>query len=129
MEEHTRGMGTPDLGVLEARAKEIALTKGREPGQFTEADLDEARQELTGAPAPDNEILSNEPRPYIPLGVPPGASQGQSAPTTSVPDEQQTTQALVDEGVEEATHDEMMEGNQESRRRDEAFEDQPGSGS
>jgi hypothetical protein len=44
--------------------------------------------------------------------------------TKSATDEQTLAEDLVTEGVEEAAHEHMVEGNRQSRRRDKHFDDQ-----
>src|SRR3954469_22628865 len=46
--ERLHGLGTVTPGMVEQRAREIALINGRAAEEFNEADLDEARAELTG---------------------------------------------------------------------------------
>jgi hypothetical protein len=128
IESHSKGFGTADEDILRVRAREIAITNGRRPEDFNQADLDEARQELEAV-----HNASDDPRAHDEEGteeeVPPrdGPSDinaGKAAPTKAATDEQTFPEQLVEEGVDEATHERMMEGNRDSQRKDRNFEDQ-----
>jgi hypothetical protein len=86
------------------------------PDQCSEADLEQARRELAGTTIGEEdgrtEFRSKEGLASI--------STGSMAPSQTTTDEQQTTQEVVEEGLQEATHEQMVQGNQESRKRDAA---------
>ena len=48
---HGDGMGAPTPELVEKRARELALIDERNPDEFTEADWEQARQELLGVAA------------------------------------------------------------------------------
>jgi hypothetical protein len=124
IEEHGKGLGTADDDLVNSRAREIAITNGRRGDQITTADLDQARQELRARNAPldpaddhsEEELASRE-------GLM-GVSTGRSARIRPARDEQTQAEDLVAEGLEEAAHEQMVEGNRISRQRDQAFDDQ-----
>ncbi len=103
--EHLSGLGTVTDRMVRERAREIALIKGRAPDQFTRDDWEDARRELVGLGSEVEEPESAEQ----PWGGPVG-SQGREVETKSPPDEQECAQELVEEGLEEANHDQMTEG-------------------
>ena len=107
----TGGMGTPTQGMVEERAKEIAIINGRDAKHVSDADREEARRELTGVANENREIESDEPEPINSgvFGGPPGSS-GEKADRIEVADEQTYAQQLVEEGANEAEHDRMVEG-------------------
>ena len=116
--EHGHGIGTVTEGMVHQRAREIAVINGRSEHDVIEADVEQARRELTGeeglVPKPTPaETLPEEER-WDPV---PGTA-GREAPTSVAPDEQTFAEELVDEGVEEAEHDQMTEAERESRRRE-----------
>ncbi len=123
IEEHAEGLGTPTEQLVEQRAREIAVTNGRTAEQVTEADREQARLELEGAQN-GPPLQDEEARAFVPRDMPPEVSPGQVARTRQPTDEQSLPDQLVEEGVEEAAHDRMVEGNRTSRRRDKRFEDQ-----
>ena len=104
--------------MVRRRAAELALINGRSPHQILDSDLEEARKELTGeerlVPAPTAaEQLPEESRwEEVPESV------GHQAPTVPAPDEQTFAEKLVEEGVEDAEQEQMIEGVRESERRD-----------
>ena len=123
IEEHSQGFGTPTEETVRARAREVAQTNGRRPDEFNEEDLAQARQELEGAQDAFPQTVVAEQDQFV-VGDGPVGSAGRAAPTKPAPDEQTVPEELVAEGVDEAAHDEMREGNRESRRRDERYQDQ-----
>ncbi len=116
--QHAQGLGTPTPEMVRARARELAEINGRSRDQVLESDLQEAWRELTGRgdlPAPESdEDMSMESAQWDPT---PG-TPGQRAPTVPAHDEQTDVEKLVEEGVEEAEHDEMLEHTEEGLRED-----------
>jgi hypothetical protein len=116
--EHFQGVGVISPEMIERRARELAIISGRDPESFTDADWEQARRELndpqsgrTGNPA--EEILG-EIKEWDDV---PG-STGEKTPTHGPEEEPQISQQLVDEGVEEATHDQLLEAHKEDLRRE-----------
>ncbi|HEY0368633.1 MAG TPA: hypothetical protein VGC85_03460 [Chthoniobacterales bacterium] len=111
---HGDGMGAPTPELVEKRAREIALIDERDPEEFTDADWEQARAELlgvasTGAPEETVENASLEEEwPVV------ASDTGERAPRAGVDDDEMLGQQLVEGGVEEATHDSMVQA-----RRDE----------
>jgi hypothetical protein len=123
IQEHAAGVGTANDDEVQKRAREIAITNGRRPGEVNESDVQQARQELRAAqnapPRPGQdpaELVSSDD----PLDVP----SGREAPTRVATDEQTLPERLVAEGVDEAVHEQMVEGNRRSRRQDATYSDQ-----
>jgi hypothetical protein len=118
--EDSRGLGsvTPDM-VLE-RARELAIINGRSPHRVLDSDLEQARRELTGEAeeSPGEAFLESLPESerWDPL---PG-SPGQPAPIVPLEDAQAELEKLVQEGVDDAEHDQMLQGSKEAAKRDEA---------
>ena len=52
IEIHGNGVGVPSPEQVEQRAREIAMIDQRDPDKFTDADWEQARQELHGATIP-----------------------------------------------------------------------------
>ena len=112
---HGDGMGAPSPDLVEKRAREIALINEREPDDFTDADWDQARRELIG------DVLPNLPEGAegsagIEGEWPPVAGDtGHRVPRIGVDDDDGETlgEHLVEDGVEEATHDQMLEARKE----------------
>jgi hypothetical protein len=104
------GLGTVTPEMVEQRAREIALISGRVAEEFNEADLEEARAELTGADALEEQ---REEEPGAAAGslrdIVPGTSGHKIAPKLPS-DEQRMAEQLVQEGVDEAEHHSMLAG-------------------
>jgi len=112
-------LGTVTEGMVKKRAKEIAVINGRNGNDFTENELDQARRELVGFPNTEaTELEGSAPDTGGWLGE--AGDKGDAAPVRPAKDEQTFAEELVKEGVEEATHHQMLAGSQQSRERDEA---------
>ncbi len=110
---HGNGFGAATPEQVEKRAREIAMINERDPSKFTDADWDQARQELLGATMPtpaeetkesanlqdDWELVDND--------------SGHRAPRSGEDDDKSLGEQLVAGGVEEATHDQMLEARRE----------------
>ena len=109
-----QGLGTVTEAMVRQRARELAIINGRSGNNILPADLDEARRELTGqerlVPSPNPEEQLDESERWDPVG----GSKGTAAPTVPPPDEQTFAEKLVEEGVEDAEQDQMVEGTREN---------------
>ncbi len=110
---HGNGLGVPSPALVEKRAREIAMIDERDPDQFTDADWEQAKNELTGVeashvPEMDSDI-GNEltERDEIP-----GAS-GHQAANNGFDGDDNVGEELVSGGIEEAAHDQMVEARRE----------------
>lgn len=105
--DHFSGVGTVTPEMVRQRAREIAIINGRPTNHCTKQDLLEAQRELTGAsPATDGEddIIINTTS----WGEEPG-SAGHSVEREEAADEQTLAEELVEQGINEAEHDQMVE--------------------
>jgi hypothetical protein len=114
IELHGNGMGVPSPEIVEARAREIALIDERDPDEFTDADWDQARRELSGTAVPlppeetEGTLKLEEEWEVVP------ENRGHRVPRPGVDEEEETLgEALVADGVEEASHDQMLEARKE----------------
>jgi hypothetical protein len=114
MIEHGAGVGTVTREMVLKRARELALSDGREAGEVTESDFDQARRELTGAGTSSNEDL-DETAATSNWDPAPG-TLGHRAESQEVDDEQTVGDQLTHEGVDEADHDERVQSGRENRR-------------
>jgi|SRR5581483_2077972 len=100
----TKNTVTPE--DVNERARELALIAGREPNRRTTSDLREAKEELRGddaadAPADDEGITPSG------MGAPPTSRGRKFEP--QLPDDDRDEERTVQEGVDEAEHDEMLQ--------------------
>ena len=100
----TEGLGTVTSEMIEERAREIARSEGR--SQPNDLDRTYAREQLTGATA-ESEKLPTREEPgrdwQMPL-----VSTGEKAPTVRPEDDENIVEKLVEEGIEEADHDQRL---------------------
>jgi hypothetical protein len=91
----------------------------RDPDKFTESDWAQARKELLGAehPLPPEETKQNAELSddwYVAA-----TARGHRVPRPGVDEEEETVgEQLVTDGVEEATHDQMLEARKEELERE-----------
>jgi len=109
-------MGVPSPEDVEERARELARLDGR-AGRVRDDDREQARRELTGHAAPTVEPseAEEEIEPSSPWDAAPG-SPGREAVTHGPEDEAAVPEQLVEEGMDEALHDEMLEAHKKNIR-------------
>lgn len=103
-------MGTVTSDKVVERAREIALINGRPPNHFNQDDFMEAKRELTGETVePDAEVTDHMVAGLVTWDESPEAT-GRAANKEALDDEQSWAELLVEEGIEEAEHEQMIEG-------------------
>ena len=116
---HGQPAGELTDDVVEARAREIAVIRGRSSERVAEEDRAEAWAELQGELLPaatdsDGESAGAITRdPSEPLAVP-----GRQIPNLEPEDESGAIERLANEGVEEAQHDQMLASREREHRED-----------
>lgn len=95
--------------MVERRAKEIAIINGRAPNDFTENDWVQAKHEFLGIQEVE-EIEEEEPVAALTRWDEEPGTSGHHVENETAPDEQTVAERLVEEGVEEANHDQMLKG-------------------
>jgi len=110
---HGNGVGAPSPEEVEKRAREIAMINERNPDEFTDADWRQAHQELMGAEnntppeeTPDNADLTEEWNVIA-------SYKAHREPRPGIEEEETVGEHLVIDGIEEATHDQMLEARRE----------------
>jgi hypothetical protein len=111
---HGNGFGAATPEQIEKRAREIAMIDERNPEEFTDEDWNEARRELLGNATPNPpEEDENTSRMEEEWEVTPD-DHGRRVPRPGVSENEETVgEHLVTDGVEEATHDQMLEARKE----------------
>jgi hypothetical protein len=115
---HGDGMGAPTPELIEKRAREIALIAERKPEEFTDADWEQAKQELMGIvePRPPEEIEHSDDLREE-WEVTPN-DRGERAPRAGLDDDETLGAQLVEGGLEEAAHDQMLEARRDDHSRE-----------
>jgi len=114
---NARGLGTVTREMVLKRAREIAEINGR-PGHVLDSDFQEAHRELTtedmDQPKPALEELLPEDKRW--MEVP--ETEGKKVEGVPAADEQTFAEKLVEEGMEDAEHDQMTRATREAARKD-----------
>jgi hypothetical protein len=116
------GIGTVTRKMVRERAVEIALINGRSAQAVSVVDWEQAKRELTGEPSTDPKDalleMSSESERWDPV---PG-STGHIIPVASVDGEDDDGRSLgeklVDEGLAEADHDQMLQAARSEKKED-----------
>ncbi len=104
--EHARGAGVPSPLDVEKRAQELALIAGRAASDYNETDLEQARAELLGiqTPATDANTAAAKVTQWDDVPGMAGSKKKSYGPQ----DEANVASELVENGMDEALHDEMV---------------------
>lgn len=107
------GIGAVTQDMINVRAHELARLSGRMPAMATRSEVEQARRELTGGSDQDrqDEIIESIPESerWDPVPGSPGL-QVPEQPSEDEDDEGRNESAqLVEEGVQEAEHDQMLQ--------------------
>jgi hypothetical protein len=110
------GIGGVTDNEIRDRAMELASINGRANQGVTDDDLRQAQEELLGRnlPASSTDDLESSGSLSRDPSDPPSLT-GHQTPDREGPDEEQVMERLVMEGVEEANHEQMLQGR---RKRD-----------
>ncbi len=119
IEENSVGIGEISGEMIEVRAEELALIAGR---PVTEEDHQQARRELTGGGDMDAKQVFLESASEDERWDPVHGSTGHQAPESPSEDEDEDgrneSAQLVEEGVSEAEHDQMLQAARAAEDRD-----------
>lgn len=111
--ENAVGIGTVTAEMVEARAGELAEIAGRVPAQPTEVDYEQAERELTGGAEMDVDEEILEAMPESERWDPVPGSTGNHTLDSLGEDEDSEGHSesaqLVEEGIKEAEHDQMLQ--------------------
>jgi hypothetical protein len=108
--DHFKGVGTVTPAMVEQRARELALINGRTAEEFNEGDLEEARAELTGDFATEEQREEDSVAVAATLRDAVPGSVGHKVAAKLPSDDQRIAEQLVQEGVDEAEHHSMLAG-------------------
>jgi hypothetical protein len=106
--EHFTGVGTVTRDMVVERAREIAIINSRGPNHYNQDDFNQAKLELTGTTAEEEadgnlaEKLTAWDEPLTEAGHPVGREE--------LSDDQTIAEQLVEQGLNAAEHEQMVEG-------------------
>ena len=108
--------GTVTQEMVEKRARELAEIDGRGENEVTVSDLAEAKRELLGAIHP---TARDEDEESVTAGTwtTPATDTGKQTPKL-LPQDDQMRKELVEEGVDEAEHDQMRQAARRQRKKE-----------
>lgn len=116
------GVGTITDEMVRKRAGELAIINGRTMNNVSQSDWDQAKRELTGEPETDPKEALLEAAPESERWNPLPGSNGHVVPVTPSDDEdaegRSIGERLVDAGVQEAEHDQMLQAAHETEEKD-----------
>src|SRR5476651_2097693 len=119
---NSAGIGTVTRDMVRTRAAELAVINGRSPKGATISDLEQAKRELTGEPDIDPKEAVLESAPESERWDPLPGSTGHIVPVTSIDGEDDDGRSmgekLINEGVQEAEHDQMIQAARSEEKKD-----------
>jgi hypothetical protein len=115
------GLGTPSPEDVFQRAKELALIDGFENEKVDQRYLDRAIAELTGVETGAEDVV--QPVDQVTEWDEAPGSSGIKVPNMGPSDDQIVPQKLVEEGVAEALHDQMVEATEDLNREESGIEE------
>ncbi len=108
---HFSGLGTVTREMVTQRAKELAQISARD--HFSDSDWNQARAELTGHSTDNPNDVEESVAAVTSWDEAPGTT-GHHTPN-KLPTDDAVVEELVEGGVEEATHDQMLAGSRPER--------------
>lgn len=122
LSENSAVVGPVNRDMVQARARELALIAGRAAPDVSKANYDQAKRELTGESDLDRQDEMLDALPESKRWDPVPGSVGHQAAESASEDEddegRSETEQLVDEGVKEAEHDQMLQAARAAEKQD-----------
>lgn len=118
---HGDGLGAPSPDLVEKRAREIAMIDERNPDEFTDGDWEQAHRELIGIQSTAAPEETEQNAEVVEEWNMVASSTGHRVPRPGLEDDEQNLgEKLVSDGLDEATHDQMLEARKEERKEEES---------
>ena len=118
---HDNAVGTVTRQMVRERATELALINGRAAQDVSTSDWQQAKRELTGKSDVDPREASFDAAPESERWDPLPGATGHIVPVPSVDGEDDEgrsfSERLVEEGVHEAEHDQMLQAAQAEKKK------------
>ena len=122
MTENSAGLGTVTSKMVRERANELAVINGRTAQEVSRSDWDQAKRELLGELNSDVKEAALEAAPESDRWNPVAGSVGHQVPAAPSDDEdaegRSDKERLVEEGIAEAEHDQMLQAARDPNKRD-----------
>jgi len=119
---NSTGIGTVTRKMVRERATELALINGRSAKDVSATDWEQAKRELTGEPDIDPKEAVLESAPESERWDPLPGSTGHIVPVTSIDGEDDDGRSmgekLINDGVQEAEHDQMIQAARANEKKD-----------
>ena len=119
---NSTGVGTVTRKMVRERATELALINGRSAKDVSATDWKQAKRELTGEPDIDPKEAVLESAPESERWDPLPGSTGRIVPVASIDGEDDDGRSmgekLINEGMQEAEHDQMIEAARSEEKKD-----------
>jgi hypothetical protein len=116
---HGNGLGAPSPDLVRQRAREIAMIDERNPDEFTEGDWEQAHRELLGTASVAAPEETEQNAEVVEEWNMVAADTGHHALRATDVEDENLGEQLVSDGLEEATHDQMLEARIEERKEEE----------
>ena len=120
--ENFIGIGTVTREMVLKRAQELAMINGHSSDHILESEFEQAKRELTGGSDIEPKDAALESVPELERWDPVPGSTGHKAPESSDEDEdnegRSEDERLVEEGVQEAEHDQMLQAARAAAKKD-----------
>jgi hypothetical protein len=120
--ENFIGIGPVTRAMVHARARELALIAGHAAPHVSQSDYEQAKRELTGGADIDRQEALLESMPETKRWDPVPGSTGRQVPDSPSEDEddegRSESEQLVDQGVQEAEHDQMLQAAKAAEKMD-----------
>ena len=119
---NSAGIGTVTREMVHARARELALLAGYAPADVRQSDYEQAKRELTGESDMDRQDSVLNSLPESKRWDPVPGSAGHETPGSQSEDMDEDgrseSEQLVEQGVEEADHDLMLQAAKAAKKKD-----------
>jgi hypothetical protein len=120
--ENFKGVGAVSRKMVHQRASELAEIEGRSSLSVSQADYEQAKRELTGESDIDRQDKILDSLPESERWDPVPGSTGRETPgatSEDMDDEGRSeSEQLVEQGVSEAEHDQMLQAAREAKKGD-----------
>lgn len=113
---HAEGAGVPSPELVEQRARELAVIAGRPASSYSDEDFRQAKREIMEQFEPEADEMEESTLEFEPGSGDVQGGRPSQAVNYGSNDESSVGEELVQEGLDEALHDEMLEASKRNIR-------------